>query len=93
MRGNHSAEEEEKHGGGKKERKSREEWRDGEIEGVERKKGEEETVIISSPSCESQPVSHSLRGKLEKHTDCLRSESLSPDSPVKTTQRLSFCDL
>lgn len=50
------------------------------MEGVERKGGEEETVIISFLSCESQPVLQSLQGKLEMHTNCLYSESVLPDS-------------
>lgn len=54
------------------------------------KRGEEETVIISSLSCESQPVLRSLPGKLEMRTNCLYSELVLPDSAVMTTQKI-FC--
>ncbi len=91
MRGNHSAGEEEQRG--KKKNTTRESggmrwrgWRG------ERRRGEEETVIISSLSCESQPVLRSLPGKLEMHTNCLYSESVLPDSPTITKQR-PFCSV
>lgn len=82
MRGNHSAGEEEQC---EKKRKLREGWRRWCKGG--RRGGEEETVIISSPSCESQPVLQSLLGKLEMHTNCLYSESVLPDSTTTTKQR------
>lgn len=41
--------------------------------------GVEETVIISSLSCESQPVLPSLPGKLEIHTKSLYSNSEPPE--------------
>lgn len=41
---------------------------EGRMEGEEGRRGEEETVIISSHSCESQPALQPLPGKLEMHT-------------------------
>lgn len=79
MRGNHSAGEAERR---RKEKKN--EKVEGEMEGEERRRGEEETVIISSLSYESQPVLRSLPGKLEMHTNCLYSESVLPDSSTIT---------
>lgn len=62
------------------------------MEGVERRRGEEETVIISSLSCESQPVLQPLPGKLEIHTNSLYSKSVLPDSTTTTEQR-PFCSV
>lgn len=84
MRGNHSAGEEEQRR--KKKRKNTRESRGRGWRG-ERKRGEEETVIISSLSCESQPVLRSLPGKLEMRANCLYSESVLPDSAAITKQR------
>ncbi len=76
MRGNHSAGEEEQRKKG--------------MVGVERRRGEEETVIISSLSCESQPILQALPGKLEMHTNCFYSESVLPDSTTITERRPFF---
>lgn len=57
------------------------------MEEVERKRGEEEIVIISSLSCESQPVLRPLPGKLEMHTNCLYSKLVLPDSTVIAKQK------
>lgn len=56
------------------------------MEEVGKRRGGKETVIISSPSCESRPVLRSLPGKLEKHTECFYSELVLPDSTVVIKQ-------
>lgn len=76
MRGNHSAGEEEQWGERKKEREVE--------EGMEGRRGEQETVIISSLSCVSQPVLQPLPGKLGMHTKSFYSKSALPDSSTTT---------
>lgn len=63
MRGNHSAGEEEQR------KKKKKQGVEGGMEGVERRKDREETVIIFSVSCESQLVLQPLPWKLEMHAN------------------------